>query len=260
MAIAAHPDDIEFTMAGTLLLLRKAGYETHYLTIANGSCGSADKSAAEIRKIRRRESREAARVLGAQFHESLVNDIEIVYDVKLLRRLAGTVRQVRPNVLLIHSPHDYMEDHTNACRLAVTAAFTRGMRNFKTTPQRAATDQEVTLYHAMPHGLRDALRKRVAPGVFVDTASVQNLKKAALACHRSQQQWLDKSQRLNSYLQAMERMSLELGSISGRFAHAEGWRRHLHFGFCAPETDPLREALGEKYLVHQKYERALEEI
>ena len=40
MAIAAHPDDIEFLMAGTLRLLAEAGWETHYLTVANGSCGS----------------------------------------------------------------------------------------------------------------------------------------------------------------------------------------------------------------------------
>ena len=37
-AIAAHPDDIEFQMAGTLILLQRAGYEIHYMNIANGSC------------------------------------------------------------------------------------------------------------------------------------------------------------------------------------------------------------------------------
>ena len=39
-AVAAHPDDIEFVMAGTLILLRRAGYELHYMNIANGCCGS----------------------------------------------------------------------------------------------------------------------------------------------------------------------------------------------------------------------------
>jgi LmbE family N-acetylglucosaminyl deacetylase len=32
MAISAHPDDIEFYMAGTMLLLSGAGYDLHYLT------------------------------------------------------------------------------------------------------------------------------------------------------------------------------------------------------------------------------------
>lgn len=41
-AVAAHPDDAEFTMAGTLLLLKDAGYEIHLMHIANGSCGSLE--------------------------------------------------------------------------------------------------------------------------------------------------------------------------------------------------------------------------
>ena len=37
IAIAAHPDDIEFMMAGTLLLLGAADWETHYLNISSGN-------------------------------------------------------------------------------------------------------------------------------------------------------------------------------------------------------------------------------
>jgi hypothetical protein len=55
----------------------------------------------------------------------------------------------------------------------------------------------------------------------------------------------------------MEDMSLEVGRMSGRFQHAEGWRRHLHLGFCGPEDDPLAEALGPAYLVNKAYERSL---
>ena len=55
IAISAHPDDIEFTMAGTLLLLREAGYRTHYLNVSTGSCGSLVHGAAALRKIRRRD-------------------------------------------------------------------------------------------------------------------------------------------------------------------------------------------------------------
>ena len=38
---------------------------------------------------------------------------------------------------------------------------------------------------------------------------------------------------------------------------AEGWRRHLHYGFSAADADPLREALGKNYLANQAYERSL---
>jgi LmbE family N-acetylglucosaminyl deacetylase len=41
LAAAAHPDDIEFMMAGTLLRLKDAGCEIHLWNLANGCCGSA---------------------------------------------------------------------------------------------------------------------------------------------------------------------------------------------------------------------------
>ena len=248
MAIAAHPDDIEFLMAGTLRLLAEAGWETHYMTVANGSCGSLVHGAAKTARIRRAEARAAATILGARFHEPLVNDVEILYTLPLIRRLGAIVRQVSPAVLLIPSPQDYMEDHTETCRLAVTAAFGRGMPNFRTTPSRRPTSQNVTLYHAMPHGLTDPLRRPVVPGAFVDTTAVHDIKRRALAAHESQHAFLAKTQAMNSYLQMMEDMSREVGRMSGRFTHAEGWRRHLHLGFCDPAADPLADALGERYL------------
>ena len=109
----------------------------------------------------------------------------------------------------------------------------------------------------MPHGLRDGLRRRGTPGSFVNTTSVHATKCDALAAHRSQKDWLDASQGMDSYLKAMDEMSLAVGKLSRRFKHAEGWRRHSHLGFSASEFDPLRQALGRHYFVNQKYEAAL---
>ena len=258
IAIGAHPDDIEFYMAGTLLLLKEAGYRTHYMTVASGSCGSLKLSAAATRTLRRKESKRAAQLLGAEYHPSLTDDLEIFYDLKTLRRVAGIIRQVKPKIILTHSPQDYMEDHTATCRLAVTAAFARGMRNFKTTPLRAAVFEDITVYHAMPHGLRDGLRKRVMPGALVNTSSVQAKKRQALAAHESQKEWLDASQGLDSYLTAMDELSVAVGKMSLQYVHAEGWRRHLHLGFSASEVDPLRDALKDNYQINAEYETALD--
>ena len=257
IAIGAHPDDIEFYMAGTLVLLKRAGWETHYLNVGNGCCGSVQYDARQKRIFRRAEAKRAAKVLGAHFHESLCNDLEIFYELKLLRRLAAVIREVKPNVVLTHAPLDYMEDHTNTSRLAVTAAFAHAMPNFRSAPPRSVAAYDVMVYHAMPHGLRDPLRRVVVPGAFVNTASVQGIKRAALAEHKSQQNWLDVSQGMNSYLLAMEKMSRAVGRLSKKFKHAEGWRRHLHYGFSAEKVDPLREALGKDYLVNKAYERDL---
>lgn len=257
IAIAAHPDDIEFTMAGTLLLLREASFRTHYLNVSSGSCGSTRYSAAVVRRIRRREAKKAAALLGAQFHDGRTDDLQILYTMPLLRWLSAVIRNVRPSIVLTHSPEDYMEDHVNTCRLAVAAAFARGMPNFKAARRAPAWTGDVTIYHAMPHGLCDQLRRRVAPGAFVDTGSVQETKRAALACHESQHEWLQTSQGMNSYLRAMDEMGREVGRMSRRFRFAEGWRRHSPIGFCAPDADPLRDALGERFLVNAAYERAL---
>ena len=45
LAIAAHPDDIEFMMAGTLLLLKERGWEIHYFNLSTGNRGSARHNA-----------------------------------------------------------------------------------------------------------------------------------------------------------------------------------------------------------------------
>jgi LmbE family N-acetylglucosaminyl deacetylase len=210
------------------------------------------------RSIRNTEARSAAKILGAHFHASLTEDLEIIYNLELLRALAAIIREVKPGIVLTHSPQDYMEDHMNTSRLAVTAAFTRGMPNFKTVPPRPTADYDMTVYHAMTHGLCDQLRRRLVPGAFVNTTSVHKTQLKALAAHKSQQNWLDVSQGLNSFLLAVEDMSLAVGRLSKKFKYAEGWRRHLHFGYCSPEADPLEEALGKNYLVNQAYERSLQ--
>jgi len=258
LAIGAHPDDIEFQMAGTLVLLKEAGFETHYLNLASGNCGSLEDDAKTTRARRGREARKAAALLGANFHPSLTNDLEIVYDLAILRRLAAIIREVKPSIVLTHPPQDYMEDHTAACRLAVTACFARGMPNFRTSPPRRAYPGDATLYHCMPHGLRDGLRRRIIPGAYVNTETAHSIKLDALAAHQSQQSWLQTSQGMNSCLREMENMSLELGRMSGKFKLAEGWRRHLHVGFSTEDSDPLAAALGKHYLLNRSYEKSLE--
>jgi len=146
----------------------------------------------------------------------------------------------------------------NTSRLAVTAAFARGMPNYRTTPPRKPVASSVTVYHANPHGLRDGMGCRVVPGVFVDTTSEADVKRAALACHSSQKEWLDATQGMDSYLAAMEEFSREVGRLSKKFTHAEGWRRHSHLGFCSQDADPLAEALGRRVRRNPAAARALE--
>ena len=252
IAIAAHPDDIEFVMAGTLLLLKQRGWEIHYFTLSTGNCGSVRHNPATARRLRLAEAKRAAKILGAHFHPPIADDLEIFYDIKLLRRVAAVVRDATPTIVLTHSPQDYMEDHMNTSRLAVTAAFARGMPNFITSPKLKPIDGDATVYHAMPHGLCDGLRQKISAELFVNTTSVHATKVAALAEHQTQQEWLDVSQGMNSYLRAMEDASRSVGKMSRRFKFAEGWRRHSHLGFCGENADPLCEALAEKCVLRPR--------
>jgi LmbE family N-acetylglucosaminyl deacetylase len=252
-AIAAHPDDIEFLMAGTLIRLRDAGYEIHYMNVASGSCGTTQYDRNTIAAMRREEAQNACRTIGAKFHTHLVGDLEIFYEQKSLAKLAAVVREVAPRIVLTHAPVDYMEDHTNTCRLAVTAAFARGMPNFMTEPPRPIAPGPVTVYHAQPYGNRDPFRRAVRPEIFVDVTAMHEQKTKMLAEHKTQKQWLDESQGLDSYLHAMRELDAQVGTMSGRYQLAEGWRRHLHLGFCGVNDDPLVEALGEFAFVDPRY-------
>ncbi|MDA1275394.1 MAG: PIG-L family deacetylase [Verrucomicrobia bacterium] len=246
IAIGAHPDDIEFRMAGTLLLLSHAGWELHYLNLSQGNCGSRRFNNSETARRRRAEAKQAAALLGARWHPPFCRDLEIFYELKNIRRLAAIIREVKPSIILTHPPMDYMEDHTNTCRLAVSAAFAHGVPNFKTSPSRPPFDTGVTIYHSTPHGLCGPLREQIVPEIFVDTAEVHAKKLEALAAHKSQQDWLNASQGMNSYLATMDEMSQAVGKLSRRFKHAEGWTRHLHLGFSPEEVNPLQHALGKK--------------
>ena len=155
LAVAAHPDDIEFMMTGTLLLLGQAGYKLHMINLASGCCGSMDENRQTIATRRLNEAREAARVVGAKLHDPIADDVEVFYTKELVQKMCAVVRIARPTIMLLPSPEDYMEDHMTSSRLAVTAAFVRGMPNFLTAPPRNPTSQPVTLYHALPYGLRD---------------------------------------------------------------------------------------------------------
>lgn len=243
-AIAAHPDDIEFGMAGTLALLRRYNCDIHYMNIADGCCGSDRLGPAETAAVRLREAQATAACLGAVFHPPLVPDLEIFYEKPLLARVGSVVREVSPDILLVPSPEDYMEDHTTACRIAVTAAFCRTMSNWPVEPPRPPVFNEVALYHAQPYGNRDALGRLVHPDLFVNIEDVLPLKRGLLALHASQKEWLDRSQGFDSYLETMDSHAREAGALSGRFRFAEGWRRHNPLGLCALGLDPLKTLLG----------------
>ncbi len=243
LAAAAHPDDIEFMMAGTLLRMRDASCEIHLWNLANGCCGSNSLSREETAALRWEEAQAAAALAGGTAHPPLFNDLEIFYDSDSLAQVAAVIRQIQPDVILTQSPQDYMEDHQNTVRLVVAGAFTRAMKNAVTIPPVSPYEKPVAIYHALPHGLKDELRQSIVPHFFVGITDVLERKRAMLACHASQKEWLDATQGMDAYLDEMEGMSREVGAMSKVQPVAEGWRRHSHLGFGSEDFDPLSQLL-----------------
>jgi LmbE family N-acetylglucosaminyl deacetylase len=228
--------------------------------IGNGCCGSAVLGKESTIQTRQEEALASAEIAGAHLHPPLVDDGFILYSPTLLRETAAVVRRIRPDILLIPSPQDYMEDHETTCRLLTTAAFVREMPNFDTIPPVDPCRGEVVVYHSLPHGLRDGLRRLVRAGMYVDIEPVLELKRRMLNCHQSQASWLDSTQKMNSYVEEMVRQSASVGKMGGRFSYSEGWRRHSHLGFSPPGSDPLSELLGDSCWVDSEYELGLGKI
>jgi N-acetylglucosamine malate deacetylase 1 len=243
LAAVAHPDDIEFYFSGTLLLLKKAGCSIHMWNLADGCCGTMQHSREEITRIRAAEAQASAQLAGAQIHRPLFSDLEIFYERSALLAVAAILRSIKPQIIFTHSPSDYMEDHQNVCRLIVTAAFSRAISNFMTTPPVSPYAEPVRIYHAPPHGLTDAVEVPFQPSLLIDVNSMMETKRQMLACHGSQQDWLARTQEMPAYVRAMEQACAEMGGLGDGLTYAEAWRRHSHVGFCPANFDPLPELL-----------------
>lgn len=246
LAVGAHPDDIEFMMAGTLFLLKDEGCAIHTVNLASGCCGSMRLSPRRAAEARAREARAAAAFLGSTHHPSIAKDLEVFYEDGLIRRATAIMREVDPDILLLPALDDYMEDHVNTARVALTAAFAKGMPNYPSRPRRPAAAKETAVYHALPYGLRDCLGRLVRASSYVDIFGSIDRKGSMLAFHASQKEWLDATQGLGSYIETMKAMSREVGALSGDFECAEGWRRHNSLGFSKDGFDPLRDILGRR--------------
>ena len=245
LAIFAHPDDIEFVAAGTMLQLKDLGWQIHYFNVANGCCGSSVTDRDKTAEIRGIESRQSASLLGAAYYPPICDDMDIHYNAQNLAKVAAIVRQANPSVILTHAASDYMEDHMQTCRLAVSAAFAKGIPNYISDPMLSSCDGPVALYHAQPHGNRTPMGELVYPKMAVSIDRTLDRKLEMLQCHQSQHRWLQTTQNMSSYLQTMLLLSEEVAQLANMGCrYAEGWQKHLHIGLGPVEFDPLSQLFG----------------
>ncbi len=243
LALFAHPDDAEFLCAGTLAHLADRGARVHIATMTAGDCGSSIFPAAKIMRIRQKEARRAAAVLGGEYSCLGEKDLLVFYGRRTLCEVLELVRRVDPTLVLTHSPSDYMADHETASRLCQSACFGAMAPNFRTGARRPAKAVRALpyLYYAQPFGNRDILGHEIHPRTLVDISATIERKETMLACHESQQGWLKEQQHIPGPVQAMRTDAAYLAKPAG-LAWAEGFRQHLGQGF--PQDDFLGKVLG----------------
>lgn len=107
LAVAAHPDDLEFGFAGSAAKWASEGASVYYLILTNGNKGSEDRSLTsdQLRDIRRDEQRAAAKILGVKqvfFCDYEDGLLEVTPEVK--RDVARIIRQTKPEVVYCMDP------------------------------------------------------------------------------------------------------------------------------------------------------------
>lgn len=243
VSVLAHPDDAEFLCAGVLTRLgRERGWEVHIASMTPGDCGSVEMPPEEISRIRRAEGAAAAALLGSTYHCLEERDLLVFYNEQALEKVVRLLRQIRPALVLTHSPADYMLDHEMTSALTRAACFAAPIPNlFRDRGHAPALEHVPHLYYCDPIEGKDPLGSEIMPAFGVDITSVIEEKTSMLAAHASQRSWLQRQHGLDQYVAAMRDWSAARGKMMG-VPFAEGFRQHL--GHSYPQSDLLGDTLG----------------
>jgi bacillithiol biosynthesis deacetylase BshB1 len=175
VVIAAHPDDAEIGMGGTIARLVQQGYRLTLLDLTNGEptpMGTPER--------RQAESEAAARVLGIDRRITLPLPNRYLMDTVENRvAVAEVIREVRPDLLFIPYWVDAHPDHVMAERVSEAARFYAKLTR---TEMRGEPHYPGRILHFFcTH-----YRLHVRPAFIMDITDQIERKMEAVACYRSQ--------------------------------------------------------------------------
>jgi LmbE family N-acetylglucosaminyl deacetylase len=107
LAVCAHPDDVDFSSAGTVAGWVAEGHEVAYLLVTRGDAGGFDDTPRDrVPGIREREQRAAASAVGVQRVDFLegYSDGAVAPTLALRRDITATIRRFRPDRILTNAP------------------------------------------------------------------------------------------------------------------------------------------------------------
>jgi len=175
LVIAAHPDDAEIGVGGTILSLKAQGASVGILDLTSGEPtphGSLD--------IRQRETAAASAILGVDWRGNLdLPNRALVADLDARRQVASWIRQLKPRFLLAHHWEDAHPDHLAASSLTDAARFWAKLS--KTDMPGEPHHPARVFYFLSVH-----LRLHVQPSFVVDVSAHHAAKMNVLECYHSQ--------------------------------------------------------------------------
>ncbi len=221
LAVAAHPDDVDFGAAGTIARWTGEGIEVAYCIVTDGAAGAfeRDTDLTTLAALRQTEQRKAAAEVGVSDVTFLgYPDGRLVVSLELRRDLSRVIRTVRPDRILCQSPERYWErirashpDHLAAGEATLQAVYPDA-RNPFAHPELLAEGLE-------PHEVGE-MWMMASPRAdhFVDITDVIERKLAALKAHESQ---VSSDDRIEEFVREWTRATAErAGYGPDRYAEA----------------------------------------
>lgn len=128
LAFGVHPDDIELSCSGVLLVEKLKGKNTGVVDLTRGELGT--RGSAEIRE---QEAAASAKILQLDARENLgLADGFFKNDEEHQRKVIYAIRKYQPEIILCNAPEDRHPDHGRSAQLVEDAAFLAGLRKIET--------------------------------------------------------------------------------------------------------------------------------
>jgi LmbE family N-acetylglucosaminyl deacetylase len=221
LVIAAHPDDVDFSAAGTVAQWTDGGIKVSYCVVTNGDAGGFDPAVPrdQIAPMRQAEQTAAAGCVGVSDVRFLgYPDGRVEATLGLRRDLARVIRQVRPDRLLCPSPErNYARmpashpDHRAVGSAALDAVYPDARNPFAFPELLSGEGLEAWT-------VREVWVSGLEPNHYVDVTGTFDRKVAALRAHASQTAHMDG---LDGFLRGwLARNAGQAGWAEGRLAEA----------------------------------------
>jgi len=192
MVIAAHPDDAEFGVAGTVAKWTRKGKQVVYVVCTSGDKGTSDRDLKpeKLAEIRKKEQLAAAECLGVVDVTFLGYPDQGLEDTPSFRKeIVRVIRQYRPYLVVTSDPYRryiWHRDHRVIGQVTLDAVFPFA-RDHLAYPDMLEEGLE-------PHKVKEMMFwGSDAPNYRSDITDTFDLKVSALQCHRSQISHMDSS-------------------------------------------------------------------